>query len=143
MTYTIKTVAEKTQLSIYTLRFYDKQGLLPFVSRNAAGYRAFTDSDLQLIHTITCLKNTGMPLKTIRQYIDDVMQGPSSIAHRQQLLTTHRQAILAQQQKIMDNLHEVDFKLQLYAAPNAVELVTLEQQYAKADKVANGLADPY
>lgn len=65
MTYTIKEVADKVGLSAYTLRFYDKQGLLPFVSRNESGYRAFTDGDLHLLHTIICLKNTGMAISAI------------------------------------------------------------------------------
>ncbi|MCG0673647.1 transcription regulator [Lactiplantibacillus plantarum] len=75
MTYTIKEVADKVGLSAYTLRFYDKQGLLPFVSRNESGYRAFTDGDLHLLHTIICLKNTGMAISAIRQYISYVMAG--------------------------------------------------------------------
>ena len=65
MTYSIKEVAEKTNLSIYTLRFYDKQGLLPFVSRNASGYRTFTEGDLHLLKTICCLKETGMKIADI------------------------------------------------------------------------------
>jgi DNA-binding transcriptional MerR regulator len=77
MTYTIKEVSEIFDLSIYTLRYYDKQGLLPFVSKNASGYREFTESDLGFIYTICCLKNTGMPLKDIRTYIDYCMQGVS------------------------------------------------------------------
>lgn len=91
MTYTIKEVSEKVGLSIYTLRYYDKEGLLPFVARNEAGYREFTDGDLNIIHTICCLKNTGMKISKIRQYIGDVMAGPDSIEDRQQLLHDHRE----------------------------------------------------
>ena len=65
MSYSIKEVSQKVGLSIYTLRFYDKQGLLPFVARNDAGYREFTDGDLNLIHTICCLKETGMKISDI------------------------------------------------------------------------------
>ncbi|EGP8367258.1 MerR family DNA-binding transcriptional regulator, partial [Listeria monocytogenes] len=54
MTYSIKEVSKIFNLSIYTLRYYDKQGLLPFVSKNQSGYREFTESDLNLIHTICC-----------------------------------------------------------------------------------------
>lgn len=143
MTYSIKTVAEKTHLSIYTLRFYDKQGLLPFVSRNQSGYREFTDADLQLLHTITCLKNTGMKIADIRTYIEAVMAGPSTISTRQKLLAAHRDAILAEQQKILANLKEIDFKLNIYNAPNATQIITAERQYAKAEKSANQLPDPY
>ncbi|MCB5220958.1 MerR family transcriptional regulator [Lactiplantibacillus pentosus] len=143
MTYTIKEVAEKIGLSAYTLRFYDKQGLLPFVSRNQSGYRAFTDGDLHLLHTIICLKNTGMAISDIRQYIDYVMAGPDSIPQRRALLTAHRNAILAEQAKIMKNLQEVDYKLNLYNDPQASELVNQELAQAKSEKQASGLADPF
>ncbi len=52
------------------------------VARNSSGYRAFTDGDLSLIHTISCLKNTGMTIKDIRRYIDYVMQGPHDPAEQ-------------------------------------------------------------
>jgi len=143
LTYTIKEVAGKVGLPAYTLRFYDKQGLLPFVSRNQSGYRAFTEGDLHLLHTIICLKNTGMPISHIRQYIDYVMQGPQSIEQRRQLLNTHRVAILAQQAQIMANLKEIDFKLDMYSDPAASELVNEELAQAKAEKEAEGLPDPF
>ena len=79
MTYSIKEVSEKVGLSIYTLRFYDKQRLLPFVARNQVGYREFTDGDLNIIHTICCLKDTGMKINDIREYVNDIMAGPTTI----------------------------------------------------------------
>ena len=143
MTYTIKEVAEKTDLSIYTLRFYDKQGLLPFVSRNPSGYRAFTDGDLHLLHTICCLKDTGMKITDIRQYIAYVMQGTSSIDQRKALLQAHRQAILAKQAAIAKNLQEIDLKLNMYASPAAEALVGQELAVAQAEKIANDLPNPF
>lgn len=107
MTYTIKEVAQKFDLSIYTLRFYDKQGLLPFVQRNEAGYRVFTDTDLSLIKTICCLKDTDMKIRDIRQYIDYVMAGPSTIKQREQLLTKQRNKVLAKQQQLTENLNKI------------------------------------
>ncbi|BAP84702.1 MerR family transcriptional regulator [Paucilactobacillus hokkaidonensis JCM 18461] len=143
MTYTIKEVADKVGLSIYTLRFYDKEGLLPFVVRNQAGYREFTDGDLNLIHTICCLKNTGMKISEIRSYIEDVMAGPATIEHRKQILSAHRLKVVAEQQKIAENLEEIDYKLNIYSAPDANEQVKQELQYAVADKVNNHLENPY
>ncbi|MFD0896599.1 MerR family transcriptional regulator [Loigolactobacillus binensis] len=143
MTYTIKEVAAKVGLSVYTLRFYDKQGLLPFVVRDQAGYRAFTEGDLNLLRTICCLKNTGMKIKAIRQYIDYVMAGPASVAQRRTLLRQHRQAVVAQQQQIAQNLAEIDYKLGLYSAPNAAGVVAQELAFAVAEKQANHLANPY
>ncbi len=143
MTYTIKEVSEKVGLSIYTLRYYDKEGLLPFVARNEAGYREFTDGDLNIIHTICCLKNTGMKISKIRQYIGDVMAGPDSIEDRQQLLHEHREKILEQQRILSENLKEIDYKLDIYDAPNAGDIISRELQFAEAEKRANALADPY
>jgi len=62
-------------LSIYTIRFYDKEGLLPFVSRNKSGNREFTESDLNLFKMICCLKKTGVQIKDIKKYIDLCMKG--------------------------------------------------------------------
>ncbi len=143
MTYTIKEVSEKTEISIYTLRFYDKQGLLPFVARNSSGYRAFTDGDLSLIHTISCLKNTGMTIKDIRRYIDYVMQGPATIQQRITLLSEHREKVEARQRKIAQNLQEIDYKLNVYQSPNAVATVTKEQQFVQQEKTINQLPNPY
>ena len=143
MTYTIKEVAAMVDLSIYTLRFYDKAGLLPFVARDASGYRAFTDADVAILKTICCLKRTGMKLEDIRLYIADVMAGPDSIPDRQRLLAAHRQEVLAEQERIMQNLAEIDRKLAIYDSPMAKTVVAAELQIAQQQKAANHLPNPF
>ncbi|WP_207463032.1 MULTISPECIES: MerR family transcriptional regulator [Enterococcus] len=56
LSYTISQVSEKIGVSAYTLRYYDKEGLLPFVKRTSSGRRIFEDSDLEFIAVIYCLK---------------------------------------------------------------------------------------
>jgi len=143
MTYTIKEVAAKTGLSAYTLRFYDKKGLLPFVARDESGYRAFTDGDLNLLHTICCLKDTGMKIDDIRSYIEAVMAGPQTVDTRQALLTEHRQAVEDEIAKLQRNLEEVDYKLAMYSAPDATERVATEYNMAQMEKIALKLPNPY
>ncbi|KRM28076.1 MerR family transcriptional regulator [Schleiferilactobacillus harbinensis] len=143
MTYSIKEAAALTGLSVYTLRFYDQQGLLPFVGRNQAGYRVFTDSDLNMLHTICCLKNTNMAIKEIRQYVAYCMAGPTTIPARQELLAKQRAAVLAEQRRLTANLKEIDYKLDIYLAPDAVAIITQERRYVQAEKAAAGLPDPY
>jgi DNA-binding transcriptional MerR regulator len=143
MAYSIQIVAEKTGLAISTLRFYDKAGLLPFVARDSSGYRAFTDGDLALLHTIVCLKNTGMKIADIRRYIELVMAGPTTVKNRQALLATHREQVVAKQQEIARSLAEIDYKLQMYASPDAEAKVAQEWAMASADKVKNGLPNPF
>ncbi len=63
MTYTTAKAAEKIGISAHTLRFYDKEGLLPNIGRDEYGNRCFTDNDLQWLGLLQCLKNTGIELK--------------------------------------------------------------------------------
>ncbi|WKF85319.1 MerR family transcriptional regulator [Lacticaseibacillus pantheris] len=143
MAYSIQTVAQKTGLTISTLRFYDKAGLLPFVARDASGYRAFTDGDLALLHTIVCLKSTGMKITDIRRYIELVMAGPTTAEARRALLSGHRKQVIAKQQEIAHSLAEIDYKLAMYASPDAETKVAHEWALASADKEKNGLPNPF
>ncbi len=66
MGYTIKEAAQIMGIPATTLRYYDRQGLLPFVERKQSGYRVFSDNDIMLLRVIDCLKRSGMELKDIR-----------------------------------------------------------------------------
>lgn len=114
MTYTIKQVAEKVNLSVHTLRYYDKEGLLPFVSRDKAGNRVFTDVDLDWLGLICCLKNTGMPIKQIGTYIQWCMQGDCSLEARRQLLIEHREAVIQQISELTRSLGAINYKIEHY-----------------------------
>lgn len=142
-TYTIKDVAQQFQLPISTIRYYDEKGLLPFVARDHNGNRVFTDSDLNLIKTIVCLKTTGMLLKQIRQYIQLCLQGPASIPQRQALLATHKAAVLRQQQALVQALQEIDLKLERYSAPNATSIIETELAYVAQEKTALHLPNAF
>ncbi len=143
MTYTIKDVSEMTGLSIYTLRFYDKEGLLPFVSRTKSGIRAFTESDISQIKTICCLKNTGMQLKDIRLYIEYTMEGSGTIIPRKQLLTDHRQVIVDQINQLTENLKLVDAKLDVYNSPYAKDIINEQIRNVNEEKKENCLLSAY
>lgn len=142
-TYTIKEVADQFDLPISTIRYYDKQGLLPFVAKNDSGYREFTSADLNFIKTIVCLKNTEMPIKDIRQYIKYCMAGPENIEQRRKLLLAHKTHVLRKQAKIMNDLAEIDFKLDRYQNPKAKTIVTAELRFAANEKVAHHLPNPF
>lgn len=63
-----------------TLRFYDKEGLLPFVERSPGGIRMFRNTDLEWLQIIGCMKKAGMSIRDIRQYIEQAQQGDDTIA---------------------------------------------------------------
>jgi len=116
MVYTIKQAAEKVNLTVHTLRYYDKEGLIPFVSRDKAGNRVFTESDLDWLGLICCLKNTGMPIKQIGTFIHWCLEGDSSLEKRRQMLLEHRRAVVEQIEQLNHNLDKINFKINHYNA---------------------------
>lgn len=66
MTYIIRQFAEKIEVNVTTLRYYDKEGILPFVDKKPDGTRIFKDEDFQELEIIICMKDSGMPIKDIK-----------------------------------------------------------------------------
>jgi DNA-binding transcriptional MerR regulator len=114
MTYTVSQVAEKMGVTVYTLHYYDKAGLLPFVDRNRNGARVFKDSDFEWLDMITALKNTGMPIKQIRQYIEWVMEGDSTVAQRFELIKKQRELVEKQMEELKNYAELLDYKVRYY-----------------------------
>jgi DNA-binding transcriptional MerR regulator len=139
LTYTIKDVAKILGLSIYTIRFYDKEGLLPFVSRNKSGNREFTESDLNLFKMICCLKKTGMQIKDIKKYIDFCMEGVGTIDLRKKLLLEHQKIIINQIDSLNENLDLIHLKIAMYESPNAVEIINEQRKKSSDEKHENNL----
>ncbi|MEG2984508.1 MAG: MerR family transcriptional regulator [Peptostreptococcaceae bacterium] len=120
MKYTVKEVSMKTNLSSHTIRYYEKEGLLPFVKRDKSGNREFSDQDLEWISLIDCLKNTGMPLKNIKQYINWYIEGISTFDMRRDLLIQHRLNVLSQLEELKHNLDKIDKKITYYDNTNEI-----------------------
>jgi DNA-binding transcriptional MerR regulator len=127
MSFTIKQVSEKVNLSVYTLRYYDKEGLLPFITRDQAGNRVFHENDLDWLDLICCLKNTGMPIKQIGTFIQWCMEGDASLNARREMLIEHRQTVIQQINELQDNLeaikHKIDHYNRLCKTPGEVKSV--------------------
>ena len=96
MVYTVGEAAKRLGLSPSTLRYYDKEGLLPFVERSSGGIRMFQEKDFEWLQVIECMKKAGMPIKDIRQYIEMALQGDSTIEARLDLFR-HQQKVVEQQ----------------------------------------------
>ena len=139
MIYSIKDISEIFGISIYTIRFYDKEGLLPFVTRNKSGKRVFTESNVKMIQTLCCLKNTGMQIKDIKKYIDLCMEGVVTIDSRKKLLFEHRKEVVAHINALNENLNLIDSKIKIYDSPNAVEIINEKIRYFNDEQRENGL----
>jgi DNA-binding transcriptional MerR regulator len=114
MGYSIAEVAERTNLTTHTLRFYEKEGLLPFVHRSDSGNRDFLDKDLEWLELICCLKKTGMPIKKIKEYIQLCLEGDSTLEIRRQIFLNHREEVVTEISDLQKNLEKIDSKLDYY-----------------------------
>jgi DNA-binding transcriptional MerR regulator len=108
--YTVKDVSERTGISAYTLRYYDKEGLLTFVKRDASGRRLFTEDDFQPLYTIAVLKRIGMPIKDIREFIELYQQGNSTIHDRLRLFQEYRKHLQDKIDELNEMMKIVDYK---------------------------------
>ncbi|WP_261810628.1 MerR family transcriptional regulator [Levilactobacillus humaensis] len=106
MSYSIGQVADKLSISPYTLRYYDKEGLLPFVDRNQAGRRRFKDNDFNFLEVIVCLKEAGVPVKQIGNFIDLCMTGDTTLEDRYDFLNEHEAKLEAKMARLQ---HTLDF----------------------------------
>lgn len=111
--YTIKDVAKRTCLSVPTIRYYDKIGLFPGLGRTQGGIRQFTQEDICRIELICCLKNSGMPLKKIREFML-LGKGDSELEQRKEMLQEHRECILQQIKNLQCSLCTVEYKIEHY-----------------------------
>lgn len=119
MFYTVGEMAKKLNMAPSTLRYYDKEGLLPFVERSGGGIRMFKDSDFEWLSIIECLKKTGMPIKEIKHFIDWCMEGDSTIDQRLALIESQRKVVEKQMQQIQDTLDMLEYKRWYYETAKA------------------------
>ena len=115
MYYTIGEMAKIINVAPSTLRYYDKEGLLPFVERTEGGIRMFKESDYEGLTIINCLKNSGMPLKDIKVFLEMVNQVDASIEQRLELIEKQRGRVLQQMEDLQQILKILDFKVWYYS----------------------------
>ena len=120
MYYSVGEIAKEIGLSPHTLRFYSKEGLLPFVERSESGVRMFKESDFEWLFLIECLKKTGMPIKDIKAFIDLGMQGDHTIGQRLELFRKQKERVEEQIAELQAQLDVIKYKCWYYeTAENA------------------------
>lgn len=112
--YTVGEMAKMLGVPASTLRYYDKEGLLPFVERSAGGIRMFRESDLEWLRVIGCMKKAGMSLRDIRQYMELVIQGDDTIDARLEMFRRQRKTLETQMSELQHTMDMVDYKCWYY-----------------------------
>lgn len=111
MSYTIKQVSEKYDISPYTLRYYEKEGLLPAINRTDNGNRLYSDRDLERLHFIKCMRATGMSISYIKNYVNLCRHGEETIPERREIILRQKEIIEAQIKEYESLLQLVEKKL--------------------------------
>ncbi len=112
--YTIKEVAEKMEVSEHTLRFWAKSGFFPFIKRNKNNIRMFSDSDLEWVKIVKCLRYVGTENKAIKKYIDLCVKGDSTIKERYEIIKATKKNALNQMKELKKQLEMLDYKENYY-----------------------------
>ncbi len=119
MLYTVGEMAKKLGVAPSTLRFYDKEGLLPFVERSGGGMRVFRDENFEWLQVIGCLKKAGMKLCNIKSFIEMAMRGDETIDERLDLITAQKKEAEAQLAALQKTLATLEFKEWYYTTAKA------------------------
>lgn len=110
MLYTVGEAAKEIGVATSTLRYYDKEGILPFVERSEAGRRMFSESDVEWLRVIECLKKTGMPLHDIKGYVQLAMEGDSTLEARLELIRKRQAVVREQLDQLKETMELLNYK---------------------------------
>ena len=111
---TIAEVSKKFDLSQDTLRYYERIGLIPSVNRNKSGIRDYTEEDCKWIEFIKCMRNAGLPIEVLIEYVTLFQQGDATIGARKVLLTEQRKQLVAKMEDIKKTLERLNYKIGSY-----------------------------
>ena len=113
--YTVKEVAAEVGESEHTIRYYCKEGLFPFITRDKNNVRKFSEADLEGVRIVLCLRVTGMPLSEIRRYMELCAQGKSTLTERLEIIRKQKENAYRQMAELQKRIDRLEWKEQHYA----------------------------
>ena len=127
----IAEVSDQYGMSSDTLRYYERIGLIPPVTRNDNGIRDYNELDLRRVEFIKCMRSAGLPVEVLIEYVGLVQQGDRTIEARKEILTEQRALLAARMKEMQKTLDILDHKIEVYE--NAVlkreqEMLQIEDQ---------------
>lgn len=114
MLYTVGETAKILNIAPSALRYYDKEGLLPFVERSSGGMRVFKEEDFNWLFIIDCLKKSGLSIKDIKRYIDMTLLGDETIDERLVMFQKQKAKVLSQMEELQKTLDTIEYKCWFY-----------------------------
>ncbi|KMT22514.1 MerR family transcriptional regulator [Clostridium cylindrosporum] len=111
---TITEVSKKFDLSQDTLRYYERIGLIPSIKRNKGGIRNYTEEDCRWIEFIKCMRNAGLPIEVLIEYVTLFQQGDGTIEERKMLLIEQRKLLVEKMESMKKTIERLDYKIERY-----------------------------
>ena len=111
---TIKEVCEKFNLTPDTLRYYERVGVIPEVHRTKGGNRDYTDEDIKWVENAVCMRDAGVPVEMLIEYVKLCQEGNDTLEARANLLKEAREEILEARKKYDTALDKLDYKIGRY-----------------------------
>jgi DNA-binding transcriptional MerR regulator len=121
--YTIRETSTRTGLSTYTLRYYEREALIPPVGRTSSGHRRYGPDDLAWIDYVSCLRSLGFGITEIRRYAGLYQEGDASLEERAVILAGHAERIRSKITELRSHLEDIEEKLERYGASHVAPQV--------------------
>ena len=110
----IAEVSEQYGISLDTLRYYERIGLIPPVTRNESGIRDYKELDVRRVEFVKCMRSAGLPIEVLIEYIGLVQQGDSTIEARKDILVEQRELLIARMEQMQKTLDILNHKIEMY-----------------------------
>ncbi len=110
----IAEVSERYGLSSDTLRYYERIGLLPTVTRTESGIRDYSELDIRRVEFIKCMRGAGLPIEVLIDYVGLVQQGDQTIEARKEILKEQRKLLMTRMQEMQKTLEILEHKIEVY-----------------------------
>ena len=128
---TIKEVSEKYKISQDTLRYYERVGMIPPVTRTGGGIRDYQEADLSWVELAICMRSAGLPVEAMIEYVRLYQEGDQTIPARLQLLVDQKEALLEQKRQIDTTLERLNYKISRYEKAIETGKLTWEKDACK------------
>jgi DNA-binding transcriptional MerR regulator len=128
----IAEVSERYGLSADTLRYYERVGLIPHVTRNDGGIRDYGELDLKRVEFIKCMRSAGLPVEVLIEYVALVQQGDETIEARKAILKEQRELLAARMKEMQKTLDLLEYKIEVYEKA----VFTKEKEMTQTDEQA-------
>ncbi len=110
----IGEISKKYDVSIDTLRYYERIGLLDPITKNSSGHRVYSQEDENRLYFILCMRKSGLSIESLMTYFNLFKEGDETILQRKEILMKQHQVLKEKIDKEMEILKRLEYKIAVY-----------------------------